>query len=142
MRRSPAPKPKRPGPRVVAVRLRDLAVSLSTNSRSSSGRLHSSLGNVPPRAYLTGCLWTAEVRVAARFVPVESGRDASIRANHIIAPGSSASLTLSGLWSRYLMHMHRVTRPLHARTLAKKILRQSWFKALFHVQLFRCDTHG
>ena len=34
-------------PHVAAVRPRDLAASFSTNSRSSSGRFHSSLGNVP-----------------------------------------------------------------------------------------------
>src|ERR1019366_4473887 len=73
MRRSPAPKPEIFGSHVAAVRPRDLPASFS-NSRSSSGRLHSSLGNVPPREYLTGCIWKAEGRVGARFVPVESGR--------------------------------------------------------------------
>src|SRR5947207_3261065 len=39
-----------------------------------------------------------------------------------IPDGRSATLTVSGLWSRSFMRMHRVTRPLHARTLAKKSL--------------------
>jgi len=59
---------------------------------------------------------------------------------HGIAGGLSGTLTLSGLWSRYLMHMHRVTRPLHARTLEKD-LTAVVFKALFHLQLVRFDTH-
>src|SRR6266446_3760990 len=53
MRRSPATKSEKPDPHVAAVRPREVTAGLSTNSRSSSGRLHSSLGNVLPRAYRT-----------------------------------------------------------------------------------------
>ena len=54
---SPGDPPESEGtdPRAVAaVRLRGPTARFSTNSRSSSGCLHSSLGNVPPKAYLTG----------------------------------------------------------------------------------------
>src|SRR5882762_1056256 len=56
MRRSPAPQPEIPGPRVAAVRPPDPTARFSTNFCSSSGRFRSSLRDVPRRAYLTGLL--------------------------------------------------------------------------------------
>ena len=42
----------------------DTTAGFSTNFRSSSGRFHSSLGNVPEEHTSLDCLWMAEARVA------------------------------------------------------------------------------
>src|ERR1039458_484667 len=73
MRRSPAPKPERPAPHVAAVRPRGLPASFS-NSRPSSGRLHSSLWNVPQKNASPDAFGKRQGELGALFVLVESGR--------------------------------------------------------------------
>src|SRR6202158_6543954 len=93
MRRSPAPKLKRPGPRVAAVRPHDPTARFSPRFRSCSGRFHSSLGNFPPKAYLTDL--PLEGRREGRLVTVESGRIRRVEASEAIVSGSLATRKLS-----------------------------------------------